>query len=257
MIDIIRMVFNFVLNLDFCYCFFKVSQLCIIYCGCSSQFSMENLLLIVDNFNLLNICVGNLGLKFLFVYIMCLFYNIYNVEKQCGIMIYVNFIVIQNSISNSMVYDENMGGIILIFQNINGNWNVFGLFGFNLVLKNKKFIINFFFCVSYWNQVVFLYNKEILYDDKNMIIGLILVENLNGFYWNDWFEFLLNGFIEYIVECSKLCFEKNQNFYIFLYGVSINVILLWQMILFINIINQFCRGYDDVSLNNNELIWNV
>lgn len=113
MIDIICIVFNFVLNMDLCFCFLKVSQLCFIYWGCSNQFIMENLLFIIDNFNLLNICMGNFGLKFFFVYMMCLFYNIYNVEKQCGIMIYFSFIVIQNSISNSICYNEEIGGLII------------------------------------------------------------------------------------------------------------------------------------------------
>ena len=45
-------------------------------------------------------------------------------------MTHVNFTATQNSISNSTVYDENTGGTTSTPQNINGNWNAFGLFGF-------------------------------------------------------------------------------------------------------------------------------
>ncbi len=83
------------------------------------------------------------------------------------------------------------------------SWNAFGLFGFNSALKNKKFTINSFSRVSYRNQVAFLYNKETLHDDKNTTTGLTLAENLNGSYRNDWFEFSLNGSIEYTAERSK------------------------------------------------------
>ena len=99
----------------------------------------------------------------------------------------------------------------------------FGLFGFNSALKNKKFTINSFSRVSYRNQVAFLYNKETLHDDKNTTTGLTLAENLNGSYRNDWFEFSLNGSIEYTAERSKLRPEKNQNPYTFSYGASTNV----------------------------------
>ena len=51
--------------------------------------------------------------------------------------------------------------------------------------------------------------------------------------------------------------EKNQNPYTFSYGASTNVTLPWQMTLSTNITNQSRRGYDDASLNNNELIWNA
>ena len=257
MTDTTRTVFNFAPNLDFRYRFSKVSQLRITYRGRSSQPSMENLLPIVDNSNPLNIRVGNPGLKPSFAHTMRLFYNTYNAEKQRGIMTHVNFTATQNSISNSTVYDENTGGTTSTPQNINGNWNAFGLFGFNSALKNKKFTINSFSRVSYRNQVAFLYNKETLHDDKNTTTGLTLAENLNGSYRNDWFEFSLNGSIEYTAERSKLRPEKNQNPYTFSYGASTNVTLPWQMTLSTNITNQSRRGYDDASLNNNELIWNA
>ena len=257
MTDTTRTVFNFAPNLDFRYRFSKVSQLRITYRGRSSQPSMENLLPIVDNSNPLNIRVGNPGLKPSFAHTMRLFYNTYNAEKQRGIMTHVNFTATQNSISNSTVYDENTGGTTSTPQNINGNWNAFGMFGFNSALKNKKFTINSFSRVNYRNQVAFLYNKETLHDDKNTTTGLTLAENLNGSYRNDWFEFSLNGSIEYTAERSKLRPEKNQNPYTFSYGASTNVTLPWQMTLSTNITNQSRRGYDDASLNNNELIWNA
>ncbi|MDE8712597.1 outer membrane beta-barrel protein, partial [Phocaeicola vulgatus] len=94
--------------------------------------------------NPLNIRVGNPGLKPSFAHTMRLFYNTYNAEKQRGIMTHVYFTATQNSISNSTVYDENTGGTTSTPQNINGNWNAIGLFGFNSALKNKKFTINSF-----------------------------------------------------------------------------------------------------------------
>ena len=73
--------------------------------------------------------------------------------------------------------------------------------------------------MSYRNQVAFLYNKETLHDDKNTTTGLTLAENLNGSYRNDWFEFSLNGSIEYTAERSKLRPEKEpESLYILIWS---------------------------------------
>ena len=257
MVDTTRTVFNFAPNLDFRYRFSKVSQLRITYRGRSSQPSMENLLPIVDNSNPLNIRVGNPGLKPSFAHTMRAFYNTYNAKKQRGMMAHLMFTATQNSISNSTQYDMETGRTIVTPQNINGNWNAFGMFGFNTALKNKKFTINSFARANYQNQVAYLYNKDTKMDDKNTTTGLTLAENLNGSYRNSWFEFSLNGSIEYTAERSKLRPENNQNPYTFSYGASTNITLPWQMTLSTNITNQSRRGYNDASYNNNELIWNA
>lgn len=257
MIDTARNVFNFSPNIDFRYRFSKVSQLRFIYRGRSGQPSMENLLPIADNSNPLNIRIGNPGLKPSFTHNMRLFYNTYNAEKQRGIMTHASFSTTQNSISNSTVYNEQTGGRITTPKNINGNWNAFGMFGFNTALKNKKFTINSFSHVNYNNNVAYLYNQETKRDDKNTTTGLTLRERLNGAYRNDWFEFGVNGSIDYSVERSKLRPENNQEPYTFSYGALTNITMPWKMTLSTNITNQSRRGYTDTSMNRNELIWNA
>lgn len=257
MVDTTRTVFNFTPNLDFRYRFSKVSQLRVTYRGRSSQPSMENLLPIVDNSNPLNIRVGNPGLKPSFAHTMRAFYNTYNAEKQQGMMAHLSFTATQNAISNSTQYNEETGGRITTPDNINGNWNAFAMYGFNTALKNKKFTINSFARANYQNQVAFLYNNDTKINDRNKSTGLTLAENLNGAYRNDWFEFSLNGSIEYNWERSKLRPENNQEPYTFSYGASTNITLPWSMTLSTNMMNQCRRGYTDSSMNRNELIWNA
>ena len=257
MVDTTRTVFNVAPNIDFRYRFSKVSQLRFSYRGRSSQPSMENLLPIVDNSNPLNIRVGNPGLKPSFAHSMRMFYNTYNAEKQRGIMAHANFTLNQNSITNSTRYNEETGGLITQPENINGNWNAFAMLGFNTALKNKKFTINTFSRAHYNNNVGYLYNDETKNNDKNKTTGLTLAENLNGSYRNDWFEFGLNGSIEYTAERNKLRPENNQQPYTFAYGANTQVMFPWQMTLSTNISNNNRRGYRDESMNRNELIWNA
>lgn len=137
-----RKVFNFAPNIDFRYRFSKVSQLRFTYRGRASQPSMENLLDIEDNSNPLNVRRGNPGLKPSFSHSMRLFYNTYNGDKQCGMMAHAFLNMTQNSITNSTTYNQTTGGVTVKPENINGNWNAMGMFGFNTALKDKRFTIN-------------------------------------------------------------------------------------------------------------------
>ena len=257
MIDTTRTVFNFAPNMDLRFRFSKVSQLRFTYRGRSNQPTMENLLPITDNSNPLNIRMGNPGLKPSFAHTMRLFYNTYNAEKQRGIMTHFSFTATQNSISNSTRYNEETGGLITRPENINGNWNAFGMFGFNTALKNKKYTINTFTNVNYQNNVAFLYNQDTKNNDRNTSTGLTLGERETGSYRNDWFEFSLNGSINYTAERNKLRPENNQEPYTYSYGASTNITMPWKMTLATNIANQSRRGYRDSSMNRDELIWNA
>ena len=252
-----RKVFNFAPNIDFRYRFSKVSQLRFTYRGRASQPSMENLLDIEDNSNTLNVRRGNPGLKPSFSHSMRLFYNTYNGDKQRGMMAHAFLNMTQNSITNSTTYNQATGGVTVKPENINGNWNAMGMFGFNTALKDKRFTINSFSRVNYTNAVAYLYNESTQVNDKNTSTTLTLGENLNGTFRNDWFEFTINGSINYNFERNELRPENNQEPYTFGYGASTNISLPWSMTLSTNITNNARRGYRDASMNKNELIWNA
>ncbi len=257
MIDTTRNVFNFAPSLDFRYRFSKLSQLRLTYRGRSSQPSMENLLPIVDNSNPQNIKVGNPGLKPSFAHNLMFFYNTYNPEAQRGIVTHLIFSATQNGISNSRVYNEETGGWTTTPKNINGNWNAFGIFGFNTALPNKKYTINSFSNARYTNNVAYLTDTQTHIEQKNTTTNLSLGERLNAAYRNNWFEFGVNGSISYSWEKDKLRSENNQSPYNFSYGANTQLMMPWSMTLTTNIANQCRRGYTDSSMNRNELIWNA
>ncbi|MBQ8225610.1 MAG: TonB-dependent receptor [Bacteroides sp.] len=259
LIDTTRNVFNYAPNVDLRIRFSKTSQLRLTYRGSSSQPSMENLLPIVDNSNPQNIKVGNPGLKPSFTHRLRFFYNTYNAEKQRGIISHVNFSMTQNSISNIREYNPETGGWRTTPENINGNWNAFGMFGFNTALPNKKYTINTFSNASYSNNVGYLTTGQgaNAVTQKNTTTSLSLNERLNAAYRNDWFEFGVNGSISYTIEKDKLTPANNQEPYTFSYGANTQITLPWKMSLTTNIANQSRRGYTDSSMNRNEVIWNA
>ena len=218
---------------------------------------MENLLPIVDNSNPQNVRVGNPGLRPSFTHTMRLFYNTYDAERQRGIMTHFNFSAVQNSVSNSRVYNASTGGWTTTPRNINGNWSAFGMFIFNTALKNKKFTINSFSNIYYTNNVAYLTDSQTLVERKNTTTNLMLNERLNGAYRNEWFELGLNGTLSYNIEKDKLTPANNQRPYTFSYGANTTLTAPWNMTFTTNIGNQSRRGYRDSSMNRNELIWNA
>ncbi|MCK9159202.1 MAG: outer membrane beta-barrel protein [Bacteroidaceae bacterium] len=256
-IDTTRTVFNIAPDIDFRVRFSKVSQLRLRYRGKSSQPDMESLLPITDNSNPLSISKGNPGLKPSFTHYIYGFYNTYNDKYQRSIMAHFRAMVTQNSIVNSTAYNNETGGVVTQPQNINGNWSLFGMFGFNTALKNKKFTVNTFTRTNYTNQVAFLYDSTTKSDKKNTSTDLTLSENLSGTYRNNWFEFSLNGSIDYSSERNKLRPANDQKPYTYAYGASTNIYLPWSMSLATNITNNSRRGYSDSSMNKNELVWNA
>lgn len=171
-VDTVRTVFNFTPTLDFRYKFNKTSQLRVNYRGRSSQPSMTDLLPISDNTDPLNVRVGNPGLKPSFTNSLMVFYNTFNVDKQRGLMTHFRFQNVMNSISNRKTYDESTGGYVTMPENINGNWNLFGIIGTNTALRNKKFTINTFTRASYNNIVSYISDSSALSEaDKTRCVS--------------------------------------------------------------------------------------
>ena len=254
-----RSVFNFAPNIDFRMRFSKVSQLRITYRGRSSQPSMENLLPVTDDSNPLSIQTGNPDLKPSFSHNINLFYNNYIADLQRGIFVRSFFQATQNSISQSRSYNAATGGWTSMPKNINGNWNLMGLFGFNTALKNKKFNVGTFSNIRYTNNVGYLTSGSgaDAVEQKNTTTNLAFNENLRATYRDDIFEVGLNGNFSYTIEKDKLTPSNNQNPYTFAYGVFTNINAPWNMSFNTNISNQSRRGYRDSSMNRNELIWNA
>ena len=257
-VDTTRNVFNFSPEIDFRYQPQKQTQLRFSYRGRSSDPSMENLLPITDNSNPLNIRTGNPGLKPSFSHNLSVNFNTFNMDAQRGIFSRVNGSFTQNAISNIRKYNATTGGWTTMPENINGNWNVFGMFGINTAFKNnKKFTIGTFTNASYNNHVGYITTGEMKDAQKNTTTALSLGERLNGTYRNDWIEVGLNGSLNYTFEKDKLNPQNDQEPYTFSYGGNLQIYTPWKMTISTNMVNQARRGYSDASMNRNELIWNA
>ena len=225
--------------------------------GRSTQPSMTNLLDITDDSDPLNITKGNPRLKPSFTVNTDLFFNTYNVDHQRGIFAHASFSTTSNSIANRTSYDESTGVKTTQPENINGNWNGSGGFGFNGALdKDFAFTVGSFTNVSYANSVSYL-DPEQYAQEKSTTKTLTISERIEWGYRNDWFEGSLNGSLTYNHSDNNVISDSRLNTYTFSYGLDMNVTAPWGSSISTDIAMDSRRGYSQASMNTNELIWNA
>lgn len=256
-VDTVRTVVNVSPTLDFRYRISDMSNLRINYQGTTSQPSMTDLLSIRDDSDPLNISEGNPGLKPSFTNSFQLFYDAYLQKHQQAVMTNLSFSTTRNSISRMVMYDEITGGRTTRPENINGNWNASGAFMFNTALDSVgRWSVNTFTNLNYNNYVGYL-SLDGKNSQKNTTRTTMIGENLSGSFRNDWLDVTLDGSFDYTHTRNLLQAQSNLNTWQFSYGGSVNVYLPWGMSLSTDMHENSRRGYNDASMNTNELIWNA
>ncbi len=256
-VDTVRNVTNMSPTLDFRYKFSNVSNLRINYRGTTSQPGMSDLLDITDDSNPMNITKGNPGLKPSFTNNFRLFYNNYVQNHQKSLMTFVNFSTTSNSISNMVTYDPATGGRTTRPENINGNWNVNGAFMYNMSIDSVGYWnINTFTNLAYTNNVGYL-SQNGMDSQKNTTRTTTVGERLSFSYRNSWLEVEPNGSLNYTHARNQLQPTSDMDTWSFNYGVNVNLTAPWGTQFSTGISENSRRGYNDSSMNTNELIWNA
>ena len=218
---------------------------------------MTDLIDIEDNSNPLNIRRGNPGLKPSFTQSLRLFYNNYIQSHQRSLMGHLFFNTTKNSVSNMVTYDPVTGGRTTRPENINGNWDAFGMFMFNTAIDSAAFFyVNTFTTLRYVNSVGYVsVNKQ--NSEKSTTHSTTLGERLAASYRNGWLEVELNGQVDYLRARSVLQSNNNLDTWTFSYGGSVMVTAPWGTQIATSMNMNSRRGYNDAAMNTNELIWNA
>ena len=261
-VDTTRTVFNVTPTLDFRYRFSKVSNLRINYRGTTSQPSMSQLLDIRDDSDPLNISCGNPGLKPSFTQSLNLFYNGYQQFHQMTEMTFLRFSTTRNSISSMVTYDEKTGGRTTRPENINGNWNVFWGGMFSMAIDTVGvWNINTFPTVGYTNHVGYVTLDQRSSSLKNTTRETTIGDRLALSFrpiLGQWFgEIELDGNFNYSHARNKLQARSNLDTWVFGYGASLSLTAPWGTSIATDIHDRSRRGYNDQSMNTNELLWNA
>ena len=268
--SIVRNVLNWSPRIDFRYKFSETGQFRFRYNGRSSQPSMTNLLDVTDDSDPLNISRGNPGLKPSWTNTMSIFYNNYVPDLQRGWMVNARWNMTNNSISTAVLYDEDSGRRTTMPMNISGNWNAGGEVMFNTAIGEKKYFNFFTFTnYNYTNSVGYISSGSNLggatitpeqiaaFCQKSITKTSNIGERVNFNFRNDLLEVGVNGNINYQHARNDLQENANLDTYNFSYGGNVQINMPWNMSLATNIGQSSRRGYDDETMNTDELIWNA
>ena len=255
-VDTTRKVFNVTPTFEYRYNPNDLTRLELTYRGNTSQPSMSDLLDITDDSKPMQITKGNPGLKPSFSNNLRFNYNTYIREHMRTIMTFVNMNTTKNSISNMVTYDERTGKQISRPENINGNWSINSGFMFNTALDSSGiWNINTFTMYNYSNNVGYvLVNNE---TNKSATKSNTVMERLQGSWRKGWFEIALDGSINYTHSRNELQTQSNLDTKMFTYGGSFNVYFPFGTSVTTDLHNQSRRGYNDNSMNTDELVWNA
>ncbi len=280
-IDTVRHVQNWAPRLNFRWKISNTSQLRVRYNGRMSEPSMTNLIEVMDNSNPLYISTGNAGLKSSWNDNFNLDYNNYIADKQMGWYAGLWGGMTRRAISNATIYDTASGISYSRPMNISGGWNLRTWMGFNTALdKAKHFNINWNQSINHANNVGYISSQidegaqQFLlpqvdmsglfgYMDANNLLqksttkSTDLGENLRLNYRNDLLEVGVNGGMNYQHARNAMQKQGNRDTWFFNYGGNVVVNMPWDMQFSSDISQQSRRGYDDASMNTNELIWNA
>lgn len=259
----------------------NTSQLRVRYNGRMSQPSMTNLIEVMDNSNPLRISTGNAGLKSSWNDRFNVDYNNYITEKQMGWNINAWGNINRRSISNAVIYDTESGVSYSRPMNIDGDWNAGTWMGFNTALDAKKYFnLSVNLNLSHSNNVGYVssnleaeagkfvtgqINMNELFDymDKNNLLkksttrSTNIGDNLRINFRNDLLEVGVNGGMNYQHARNDMQASGNRDTWFFNYGGNVVINMPWDMQFSSDISQQSRRGYDDASMNTNELIWNA
>ena len=251
-----RSVTNWSPTANFRWRFSQQGQLRFEYRGSTSQPSIDQLLVINDDTNPLSKTTGNPDLKPSFTQRFNLRFNNYIMDHQRFINANANFQTTSNSIANKVSYDANTGARLSRPENINGNWNA----GANIMFSSAIDSLGYF---NYNISLSDNYNHRVSYLDlnkqavKNTTNSNTFGGRLGTGYRNDWLEVELNGSLNYTHSRNELQPQSDLDTWSFSYGFNSTLTMPWGTQIATDMAMNSRRGYNDTSMNTNELIWNA
>lgn len=167
------------------------------------------------------------------------------------------FDIIQNAVANKRVIDAT-NFTTSTQENVNGNWRASASSGMDLPLcKDDKFRLR--------TDVSYSFNNSVDLsgvDSLSIVRSVVKNHNTRGglgltYRPSDKMLFTTKGDISWQASTGSRAEFSAINAFTFNYGMTAQVELPWSMQLSTDLTMYSRRGYDDESMNTNELVWNA
>lgn len=257
-VDTVRFTSHINPTMNFRYRFSRQHTLNVTYNANTQHPNISQLLDITDDSNPLNISKGNPALKPAFTNNFEIRWSNYIMSRKQNWTANLNYSTTSNNISNKVTYNDETGGRVTQPENINGNWNIRGSFGFSSALdKDANWNVSSNTDVRYQNHVSYLTLNRQSSSEKNKTTSTNISERITASYRNSWFEVEANGRINSSTAHNMLQPSANLNTWNYQYGCSFNIKLPWNMTIDTSFNQASRRGFSNAAYNTDEFIWNA
>jgi len=180
-------------------------------------------------------------------------------SRQINYRVDINTSLTRNAIGSHRSYDSATGAYTYMQDNVNGNWQAGSSFNFGMPLDKKRHLLmNTETSLNYSRSVDF----DVTYT-KDFTQQLRKVNNYNSSqrlqlsYTLKQFTCELNGNVDWRRSFSHSANFNTINAWEYNYGCTVNWTLPWKL-QFATDATMFCRrGYQEASMNTNNMIWNA
>lgn len=220
--------------------------------------AMSYLLDIVDDSNPLSISRGNKDLKLQNTEGFRLGYNHQNMKRENTWNVGIEADVRQNSIANAMTYNRQTGVYTYQPRNINGNWSASANGGTSITLdKNKYLRLIDRTWLSYQRSADYALEEGSGESSASVVHNYGVNQELQLEYRYRDYRVSANANADYSHATSQRANFMTINTVDFSYGFSGSAKLPWALQLDMDLTMHSRRGYEDATMNDNNLIWNA
>ncbi len=241
---------NFFPRANFTYKFNAASRLYIGYQGSTRQPTIQQIQPVADNSNPLFINIGNPELKQEFRHNINFNLNSYKVLEQRGYYLYGGFNTVSNAIVNNQETDST-GKTINQYINMNGNYNGYSGFGYNMKLKKLDMNLNFGlnYNTSRYSSVVNGLKNTTDNNAPGFRIGLYKYKEKK---YNIYYDYSFN----YNFSKSSVNNSLTTDYWTQSHNLGLNITLPWKFELNSDVDWNLRQKTDLFTNNNNVFLWN-
>jgi len=224
-----------------------------------NQPDLVTLLGVHNDANPLFVTDGNPGLRNSRTHNIQIFLNRFYSAQKRNLSLSTNFYIVSDAIATRFTYDRSTGITHSRQENVNGNWGFFVRGEFAQPVDKKKMLtLNLTSTANYDNSVDLTNTTGTEESTKNKVRNLNLREDMElEFKPADKMTFTLYGSFNYRHATGTRKDFNNVSAYDFSYGGSVDFMFPGKVRLLTDIKEYSRRGYDNESMNINELVWNV
>ena len=207
-----------------------------------------------DDTDPLNIKLGNDGIKKTCTHHL---HGVYAKYSQIDHYYTIDYKYISNAISMGYLYDERSGTRTYKPYNVDGNADIEGRYTLSFNLDKKKF-----YNLRLTTRLQHIKNVDLIGSStttivRNEVLTEKMAETITLSYQRRENSVSIKTSINYRnIHCAREQFD-NMNIWDYNYGLNATFALPWKIQLSTDITMYSRRGYNDRSMNTNDLVWNA